>query len=183
MSTGFRKSLFGFNCNDVIDYIEKTHKKFKQRADALTQKTEELSKKLDESKIEYEKLLEEKNEISQKLDAFTAKADEIERLSENIGKLYLVSQANAQAIVSNAEQNKELAKTEVERNLSTIDEAHASLNALRESIIKTSDDFIKEVDLLLNSLNTTKEQINENTKKSEEAIENFEAVYESIVSE
>lgn len=183
MTNGFRKSLFGFNCNDVIDYIEKTHKKFKTKADALTAKAEELSQKLDQSKIDYAKLLEEKNIISQKLDEFTAKADEIERLSENIGKLYLVSQTNAKAIVSNAEQNQTLANNEVERNLSTIDEAHASLNALRESIIKTSDDFIKEVDLLLNSLNTTKEQINENTKKSEEAIENFEAVYESIISE
>ncbi len=183
MSTGFRKSLFGFNCNDVIEYIERTHKKFKQKADALTQKAEELSKKLDQSREEYEKLLEEKNIISEKLDAFTAKADEIERLSENIGKLYLVSQANAQAIMSNAEQNQDLANSEVEKNLSTIDEAHASLNALRENIIKTSDDFIKEVDVLLNSLNTTKEQITENTKKSEEAIENFQAVYESIVSE
>ena len=27
MALGFRKSLFGFNCNDVIDYIEKTNRR------------------------------------------------------------------------------------------------------------------------------------------------------------
>ncbi len=183
MSIGFRKSLFGFNCNDVLEYIEKTHRKFKNKADALTQKTEELKEELNLSKENYEKLLEEKNIISEKLDAFTQKADEIERLSENIGKLYLVSQANAQAIMSNAEESSSLAKSEVEKNLSAIDEAHISLEALRNNITKTSDDFIKEVDNLLNSLNTTREQITANTKNCEEATEDFKAVYESIVNE
>ena len=183
MALGFRKSLFGFNCDDVIGYIEKAQKKFKIKADALTATAEELSQKLDASQKEYEKLLEEKNAISEKLDAFAAKSEEIEQLSEKIGKLYLVSQTNAQAIMANAEDNNTASQNEVEKNLSAIDEAHVSLNALRESIIKTSDDFIKEVDVLLSSLDTTREQITENTKKSQEAIENFEAVYDSIVNE
>ena len=183
MSVGFRKSLFGFNCNDVLEYIEKTHRKFKNKADALTQKADELKEELNLSKENYEKLLEEKNIISEKLDAFTQKADEIERLSENIGKLYLVSQANAQAIMSNAEESSALAKSEVEKNLSAIDEAHISLEELRNSITKTSDDFIKEVDNLLNSLSETREQITANTQSCEEATEDFQAVYESIVNE
>ncbi len=183
MSLGFRKSLFGFNCNDVIDYIENTHRKFKIKADSLNQKADELSKQLDLSKKDYEKLLEEKESISKKLDEFTAKAEEIERLSENIGKLYLVSQANAQAIMANSQENAELSESEVSRNISAIDEAHSSLNLLRENIVKTSDDFINKVDTLITSLDVTREQINENTKKSQEAIENFEAVYETIVNE
>ena len=31
MAVGFKKSLFGFNCADVIEYIEKTHKSFVQK--------------------------------------------------------------------------------------------------------------------------------------------------------
>ena len=183
MSIGFRKSLFGFNCNDVLEYIEKAHRKFKIKTDALNEKAEELKVELNLSKENYEKLLEEKNIINEKLDAFTQKADEIERLSENIGKLYLVSQANAQAIMSNAQESSALANSEVEKNLSAIDEAHISLEELRQSITKTSDDFIKEVDILLNSLNKTREQITANTQNCEEAAEDFEAVYESIVNE
>lgn len=183
MALGFRKSLFGFNCDDVICYIEKAQKKFKIKADALTATAEELSKKLDDSQKEYQELLEEKNAISEKLDAFAKKSEEIEQLSEKIGKLYLVSQTNAQAIITNAEENSAAAKNEVEKNLSAIDEAHISLNALRENIIKTSDNFIKEVDILLSSLDTTREQITENTQKSQEAIENFDAVYNGIVNE
>ena len=183
MSIGFRKSLFGFNCDDVIDYVEKTHRKFKNKADELTQKADDLSTQLHLSQEAYEKLLAEKNEISEKLEAFTKKADEIEQLSENIGKLYLVSQTNAQAIISNAEANSELAKSEVEKNLSAIDEAHASLNALRENIVKTSDNFIKEVESMLSSLDFTRQQIAHNTQNSEDAIDDFEAVFESIVNE
>ena len=183
MSIGFRKSLFGFNCDDVIDYVEKAHKNFKIKADALTQKADELENQLNLSKEAYDKLMVEKNEISEKLDAFTQKADEIERLSENIGKLYLVSQTNAQAIITNAEASSELAKNEVVKNLSAIDEAHVSLNALRENIVKTSDEFIKEVENMLSSLDVTRQQIIENTQNSEEAIENFETIYESIISE
>ncbi len=176
MAIGFRKSLFGFNQNDVIDYIEKTHKKFKMKAD-------ELTNKLEQAKKDYEALTNEKNEISQKLNEFTKKADEIEMLSEKIGKLYLVSQSNAQAIISNAKENSAKSQMEVDRNLTAIEEAHISLNELRESIIKTSDNFIKEVDALLSSLATTREQITENVKESNDAFQNFEEAYEIIITE
>ena len=39
------------------------------------------------------------NGLEQKLNEFNAKYEEIERLSENIGKLYLVAQTNSQAII------------------------------------------------------------------------------------
>ena len=183
MALGFRKSLFGFNCDDVVDYIEQTHRKFKNKADNLTKTADELANQLALSQQEYKILLEEKQALSEKLDEFTAKAEEIEQLSEKIGKLYLVSQTNAQVIINTAEENSAKAQDEVQKNLSTIDEAHASLNELRQNIIKTSDNFIKEVDCLLSSLDSTREKITENTKKSQEAIENFEAVYSNIVNE
>lgn len=183
MSIGFRKSLFGFNCDDVIDYVEKTHKRFKIKTDELTQKTEELNTQLNLSKEAYNNLLIEKNEISKKLEAFTGKVEEIERLSENIGKLYLVSQSNAQAVMASAEESSTLANLEVEKNLSAIDEAHASLQALRENITKTSDNFIAEVESMLASLDLTRQQIELNTQKSNDALEDFQAVYESIINE
>ena len=53
MTVGFRKSLFGFNQDDVINYIQKTHKSFSQQ-------TEELAKELKLSKEDYDKLMQEK---------------------------------------------------------------------------------------------------------------------------
>ena len=92
---GFRRSLFGFNTDDVLEYIEKTHKSFSKKQDALNQKADSLAKDLELSKEQYDNLMAEKAIVDEKLNAFVEKYEEIEKLSENIGKLYLVAQANA----------------------------------------------------------------------------------------
>ena len=181
MSVGFKKSLFGFNCSDVIEYIEKTHKSFVEKEKNLNTKVEDLLSELDIAKSEQEKLEAEKQELDRKLAEFNAKYDEIERLSENIGKLYLVAQTNAQAIISNSEESAKLSQNEVSRNIYTIDEAHRSLDELRQHITKTSDDFIAEVERMMSSLSETREQIAANTDKIFSARNDFDEVYKSIV--
>lgn len=181
MSVGFRKSLFGFNCSDVMEYIEKTHKSFVEKENELNVTVDELTGQLDASKAEHKQLLAEKERLDKKLAEFNEKYDEIERLSENIGKLYLVAQANARAIMESSESNAEITREEVDKNLSTIDEAHTSLKELRESITKTSEDFVGEVDRLIGSLTDTREKIASNTACTESARKQFDEVYNSIV--
>lgn len=181
MSVGFRKSLFGFNCQDVMDYIEKTHNSFVQKEKELNVQVEDLVSQLDTSKAEHKRLIFEKEQLDKKLAEFNDKYDEIERLSENIGKLYLVAQANAQAIMENSEKNAEISREEVDRNLYSIDEAHNSLRELRTSITQTSEDFVNEVDKLMTSLSDTREKITSNTVSAENARKQFDEVYNSIV--
>ena len=181
MSVGFRKSLFGFNCDDVMEYISRTHKTFVDKEKKLSDKVDELAGELKISKSEAQKLAAEKQELDAKLAEFNAKYEEIERLSENIGKLYLVAQANAQAIMESSENSAKLTAEEVSRNLCSIDEAHQSLKELRQSITKTSDDFVAEVDRLISSLNDTREQIATNTEAEDNAKNTFEEIYKNIV--
>lgn len=181
MAIGFKKSLFGFSCSDVTEYIEKTHKSFVQKEKKLNSRVEELLGELDTVKEAKDKLEAEKQELDRKLNEFNAKYEEIERLSENIGKLYLVAQTNAQAIITNSEESARISNEEVSRNLYTIAEAHSSLEELRQHIAKTSDDFIAEVDRMMSSLNATREQIAKNTEKVDSAKEEFAEVYENIV--
>ena len=117
MSAGFRKSFFGFNCEDVMAYIEKSQKSFTEREKDLSEQVEKLSSELELSNDNYRKLNEEKETISKKLEEFNEKYEEIGRLSENIGKLYLVAQANARAIMANSEKNAGLAAAQVQKNL------------------------------------------------------------------
>lgn len=182
MPIGFKKSLFGFNCSDVIDYIERTHNSFVQKENKLNLKVEELTNELSLSKELQEKLEAEKNELNQKLDEFNAKYEEIERLSENIGKLYLVAQTNAKAIIQSSENSVKITSEEVNKNLFTIDKAHESLTELRLKIAKTSDDFIAEVENLMSSLSTTREQLATNTNIETNAKNEFETIYESIIN-
>ena len=46
MSVGFRKSLFGFNCDDVAAYIQKMHKSFAKKTDMLMKKQKVLQTSL-----------------------------------------------------------------------------------------------------------------------------------------
>ena len=181
MAIGFKKSLFGFNREDVFNYIENTHKAFKDKEDTLNKKIDELSSDLKLSKQQEEKLLAEKQELDLKLNEFNRKYEEIERLSENIGKLYLVAQTNARAIINNSDENAKVAIEEVNKNLFSIDEAHKSLQELRQRITKTSDDFVKEVDRLMSSLTEARIKVASNNENIIEAKAEFEEVYESIV--
>ena len=180
MAVGFKKSLFGFNCDDVMQYIERSQKSFAQKQKDLTNQVEELSKSLDLSNENYRKLNDEKELIAKKLADFSEKYEEIERLSENIGKLYLVAQANAQAIMANSEENANLANSEVEKNLSAINDAHESLDSLRKSVIQTSNEFLCEIDGLISSLNETKETIAANIASDEEHKNQFNEVFRTL---
>ena len=180
MAVGFRKSLFGFNCDDVMKYIERSQKSFAEKEKDLTNQVEELSKSLDLSNENYRKLNDEKELIAKKLADFSEKYEENERLTENIGKLYLVAQANAQAIIANSEENANLANSEVEKNLSAINDAHESLDSLRKSVIQTSNEFLCEIDGLISSLNETKETIAANIASDEEHKNQFNEVFRTL---
>ena len=133
MSVGFRKSLFGFNCDDVINYIEESHKRFSTKEKELNKKINSLDETISDVNAQLNAIKIAKAEVEAQLKEYTDKQDEIERLSQNIGRLYLVSQANAKAIMKNSAENSEIASLEVEKNLNSIDNAHEQLANLKGS--------------------------------------------------
>lgn len=180
MAVGFKKSLFGFKCDDVMQYIERSQKSFAEKEKELSEQVDTLSRDLDLSNENCRKLNDEKELIAKKLADFSEKYEEIERLSENIGKLYLVAQANAQAIMANSEKNARLANEEVEKNLSAINDAHESLDSLKKSIMQTSNEFLGEIDGLISSLNETRETISANIAADKEHKNQFDEVYRTL---
>lgn len=181
MSVGFRKSLLGFNCEDVMSYIEKSHQAFSKKEKDFNAKIEELDGVIKNVTNELENLKNAKAEVEAELKAYTDKREEIERLSQNIGKLYLVAQSNAQAVMKNSDESRALAESEIARNLDSIDAAHQSLDDIKEKVLKTSNDFIGQVEELLSSLNETKEIIEQKRISSEEHTASFENLYSQIV--
>ena len=183
MSVGFRKSLFGFNCDDVISYIDETHKKFSEKESTLNQKIDALDVTLANVNTQLQDVKNAKAAVEAQLKEYTDKYDEIERLSQNIGKLYLVAQANAKSIMQNSAENKDTVNREVERNLHSIDNAHESLAALKAEIMQTSADFVAKVDTLVSSLNTAREQIGTKNTESRELAEQFENMLSEMTNE
>lgn len=177
MSVGFRKSLFGFNCDDVINYVEETHKKFSEKESALNEKINSLDNTLAMVNTQLDEVKTAKSNVEAQLKEYTDKYEEIERLSQNIGKLYLVAQANAKSIMQNSADNKDIANREVEKNIHSIDRAHESLAALKADIMQTSSDFVAKVDTLVTSLNSAREQIISNNNENHELESNFENMF------
>lgn len=180
MSVGFRKSLFGFNCDDVIDYIQESHKKFSEKENELNQKINTLDKTIAAVNEQLEDVKAAKAAVEVQLKEYTDKQDEIERLSQNIGRLYLVSQANAKSIMQNSAENRDIANREVEKNLHSIDNAHEQLSALKAEIMQTSDDFIARVDALVSSLATSREKLTQKNADNRELAEQFENLFADI---
>lgn len=180
MAIGFRKSLFGFNCDDVINYVKKLYASFTEKEERFKKDLDALQSEIDKLGEEQKALQEEKAQLAQKIAEYEAKSAEMERLSENIGKLYLVAQSNAKTIMSNAEENSRIAATEIDKNISAIDETHSALDALRAHITETSESFNLEVEALMSSLSATKEKIVSDTTADEKAKNEFAAMFEAL---
>lgn len=180
---GFRKSLFGFNCDDVVEYIEGMHKEYADKELVLNEKIDEAEQDLNAAQAELAALKEEKLKTEEQLRQYTDKYEEIERLSQNIGKLYLVAQANAQSVMRSAEESRRESIDEVDRNLNSIEAAHRSLEELKARVEKTSADFSGEVEALLTSLTETKRSIEARTENAEEAEKESQAVFAALTNQ
>ena len=180
MSVGFRKSLFGFNCDDVIEYIQESHRKFSEKEKDLNQKIDSLDKTIESVNSQLEDVKAAKIAVEAQLKEYTDKYDEIERLSQNIGKLYLVAQTNAKSIMQNSAENRDIANREVEKNLHSIDNAHEQLAALKAEILQTSNEFVTKVDSLVTSLSVAREQVSDNNADNRELVEQFENIFADL---
>lgn len=180
MAVGFRKSLFGYNTEDVLEYIDKTHRTFSKKETEFNNKINELEDEIKVSKENFENIVRQKAALEIELAAFRQKQAEIERISENIGKLYLVAQANAKAVMNSSIESAELINAETEKNVCALSNAHTSLDGLREEIKQTTADFVNQMEGLLASLESTKEQIDENQQTVDTAKEEFAEIYAAI---
>ena len=180
MSVGFRKSFLGFNCDDVIEYIQNSHKKFSQKEAELNQKIYSLDNTIANINTQLEEVKSAKAAVEAQLKEYTDKYDEIERLSQNIGKLYLVAQTNAKSIMQNSTDNRDITNREVEKNLHSIDNAHEQLAALKAEIMQTSNEFVTKVDALVTSLATAREQVSQKNNDNRELVEQFENLFADV---
>ena len=180
MSAGFRKSFLGFNCDDVIKYIEASQAKHTKREDELKNNISSLEERLNQALADVEAITAEKVALTKEIEDFKAKSAEIEKLSESIGKLYLVSQNSAKNIINNSVESSKIANEEIGKNLETIDDAHSSLTSIKDTMEKTAQEFIENVAALCSSLENAKSGIAERREDSEKQLAEFNSVFNKI---
>lgn len=191
MSVYFRKSVLGFNKDDVKKYIEEMHTKM-SNSDAENKKVinehkntiMELSESLNNANENIARLIVENDNMLAELEAFRAEKDKITQLSEVIGKLYLVSKLNAESIINSAKDIKNKSVTEAEYNIQLIEETQEKLEMLAKEINKSSADYNNAVENITNSLIDAKGAISNNYKRirrSEEKLNEVNAVLNDSV--
>lgn len=180
MALGFRKSLFGYNTEDVTEYINRQSVKHAEVQTELNAKIKESEKKISVITDALNLANEENNNISKELAFYKEKYEEVKTLSDNIGKLYLVAQTNAKAIMNAANEAKDATDNEIKLNISAIDSANEELNALKGKIAELCETFTNDVDKINETLASTKAIIENSTATQEENTNQFEKVYSNL---
>lgn len=116
----------------------------------LEEKNDSLEQQLTESRSAVQSL-------SSQLDAFQAQKDEIERLSQGIGRLYLTAQTNVESMLADAEQLTGQASRETASRLSALSDCEEELLSLRQQMAKAFRRYDAEVDNMCASLRKAKE--------------------------
>lgn len=180
MSVGFRKGLFGFNCDDVMNYIQNAQKRYSVNESALKREISDLNENISELNKTISAITAERDKMSEKLQEFDSKYEEIDRLAQNIGKLYLVAQSNAHAIMKNSAESDALAAKEIESRMEVIGETEDTLNAIRSEMAEINALFSARIESLTSSLNETKQKLSENKADNNERQENVAAVLQML---
>ncbi len=187
MSIEFRNALFGFNKNDVLEYVSLKDKELKRLSVTLNTKISELQKQLDALKEEHIESLKtignltaQNDDLKETVAEYEQKADEIEDLGNKIGKLYLVSKASAKNIVDRAEESSSLVAEQTDKSLENLEVTQSNLKEIAENILSASKNFVDKLDSLQESLNSTKEQICENKEESSQISDDFAELYAKL---
>ncbi len=187
MAIELRNSLFGFNKEDVLNYIHMKDREIKALAAELNAKNEDLSKQLEALKAEHLSALSTIGSLTHENDILKAKAEEYDRKREDIddmgakiGKLYLVSKSTAKTIVEKAEESSAAVTAQTEINLENIEVAQSSLKDVAESILSVSEDFTNRINGLQSILVDIKNRVNKNTGDSSAVSEEFAELYAKL---
>jgi len=159
MATGFKSGLFGFDKRDVLNYIEETHMKYAEKEAEYENTIEKLNEEITALKKDFAAIIKEKEKLENIQQEYIDRYNEVEKLSESIGRLYLSAQNDAKEILDKSIENRELINKEVEINLSAIEEMHNSLDNVKKDVLSSVNSFSDELDKLFTNFNEAKAKL------------------------
>lgn len=174
MPKGFRKSLFGFNTDDVLAYIAATDKIAKEKIDALTKQVEEL-------KSANEKLTSANAELLEKANEYDAKKEQIRLMSDNIARIYVTAKTTSKILIDNANESRMLIEEANHQRLEALDDTQLSMEEVKTKLNAAADTYAKEISTLCENLESIKSRIDSNEKENVAANGEFEKLINANV--
>ena len=158
---GFRRSLMGFNRDDVLQYISNEDKKNTKKINSLNAEIVDLKNKI--------------SSLNTQLNIYKDKEEEINRLADSIGALYIIAKNNAEIILENAKQSKSAASEEINKNLEILNSAQESYEDIKQTVLRLTNAFSQSVNNAIASLKDTENIIEEKMNKADEVEKIFES--------
>ena len=187
MAVQFRSGFFGFNRDDVLEYVHKKDAEskamsasYKERIAALEAELAALKAEFGEAVKNNAELTAENAEMAKELAELRAKAEEVEVLARKIGRLYLVSKSSAKSIVSKAEENAAAITDQANVHLENIESAEESLHELARRIVSASDSYVSELNSISAAFDEVKVKISERDAERIRISEEFSEIYEKL---
>ncbi len=162
MSKGFRKSLFGFNTEDVLKYISASD-------NAAKTKISKLEKELCEKASEIEKLKAVAEE-------YNSKKEYLELMTENTARIYLAAKSTSKLMIDNADESRRLIEEANASHLDSINSVQDAMSEIKDKINTACKSYCDEVENLGTALDELKNRISENKSESDSAINQFNAL-------
>lgn len=183
MAVKFKNSLLGFNKEDVLKYVysvKETEAQNAQKIAELEHKLNELTVELNQAQSSLSKAESENVQLRAKTEDFEAREAAITRLSESIGKLYLVAKTNAKSIVNAAKESVELSKAAVDKNIQMAETTGECLSDIENELLATAQKFTAEIESIKQRLNDTKLKVSENNTVIDEKESVMDSLMESV---
>ena len=158
---GFRRSLMGFNRDDVLQYISNEDKKNTKKINSLNAEIVDLKNKI--------------SSLNSQLEIYKDKEEEINRLADSIGALYIIAKNNAEIILENAKQSKLAASEEINKNLELLNSAQENYVEIKQTVLSLTNAFSQSVNNAIASLKDTENIIEEKMNKADEVEKIFES--------
>ena len=173
----FGKSLFGFNRNDVIDFIENMAADAEKILNERDVTIEELKQTIAEKDQAIANAQKQNSELNEKIKSVEAEIlqlreiaekfrDEINSrsaMNERIGEVYVEAKESAERLIQKAARSAdEIVKSAnfcAEKTLDNISGAQADIINAKQKLISMATDFEKKLDSISESIKSAKSHI------------------------
>lgn len=159
MKFEFRTGLFGFQKNDVMEYIQRSTQEFSAKEQDLKRQITNLTEYQANTQAENENLKEQLAKLQAEVDDFRAREEEIEKTSISIGTMYLVAKQNADEMIKSAENYAAEVNAYASRQLEVANKANEELEQLRFGVGESADRFSAELSAMAESLTESKARL------------------------
>ena len=167
MSKGFRKSLFGFNTDDVLAYIAAADKLAQTNISKLEAEKNALKK-------DNEALDNEIQALKAKVQEFENQKEQLRIMTENIARIYLSAKTTSKLMVDNANKSRMLIERATETKYMQA-EMYA-MEEMKEEISALAEKYCSDIENLVASLEQIRDSIDTNNREIQTSHENFSSL-------